>query len=1236
MVKGTGIRLGGSMRLSRSLSMQTAQVSLFVFFCSVTGAAQATSVAARVTQTVNVEKLLRLRGNTHPLARPEFDRGAAPDSLPMARMLLVLQRSHEQEGALRHLLDEQQIRSSLHFHQWLTPEQFGQQFGPADADIQALTEWLSSQGFQVHHVAAGRTVIEFSGTAGLVRQALHTEIHKFVVNEEEHWANATDPQIPAALAPVVAGIASLHNFREKPLYRRLGTFSRSRVTGEVRPLFTFTTSGVTLHAVGPSDFATIYNVLPLWNTGIDGTGQSIAIVGRSNINIQDVRDFRGMFGLPANDPQIILNGPDPGILSGGEEGEADLDVQWSGAVAKNATIKFVVSESTESTDGANLSALYVVDNNVAPVMSHSFGICEAFLGTSGNAFRNALREQAAAQGITAIVAAGDSGSAGCDDPSFETAAKFGLAVSGSASTPFNVAVGGTDFDDVGFESAYWNATNSSPSQSSAKSYIPETTWNDSCAQLGQPSECATVASNGTDLRAGSGGPSNCALSSTCGPTAGYPKPAWQTGTGVPSDGSRDIPDVSLFASDGFHGSFYVFCQMDANTASGGNSSSCDLNSPFQNFQGGGGTSFSAPAFAGIMALVNQKTGQRQGNPNYVLYKLAAQSGASCTSNDFAIGNKSCIFYDVNNRLAAGGPSNDSVACQAASPNCSNTSSSGFGIMMAPGSTSTPAWNTTAGYDLATGLGSVNAANLVNNWTSVTLTPSMTTLSLSTTPATTPITLTHGQSANVNIQVAPTPPATGTPTGDVSLIAQTNGNLQISTTTGVDFFKLASGAVSGTTNRLPGGTYSVTAHYAGDGTFGASDSTPPIPVTVNPEPSLTKIGLVTFDLFGNVTSFNATTAPYGSFPVLRVDVTNSLSQPCSSNPVPCPTGKVTVTDNGNPPPEQGAPPSSTPGSYTLNSQGYLEDAFVQFPPGSHNLVASYAGDNSYNGSTSPADPITITTAATTTTVSAPASALAGSTVSLRATVNTQSSGVAPTGTVTLFNGSTPISGTPTYRSTNGSSSGPALLQASLTTRFTAAASISAQYSGDSNYTGSTSTATQVTVSDFSLSAKATGITISAPGGSGTSTISVAPSGGFNGIVSFSCTVSPTVTEDPTCALSPTSVTGSGNTTLMISTTAPAIVVGPFNGPGWFMVSGGIVLVCLFLLAVPAGRRRLKLAFGLLFLALMVTAFVACGGGGGSSTSSSTHNPGTPAGNYTITVTATSATLSHTAKVPVTVQ
>jgi hypothetical protein len=1229
--------------------MQAALAFAFIALFSPMATGQlAAIVPARITQAVDMEKTITLRGNTHPLARPEYDQGVAPDSLPMERMLLVLQRSAAQEVTLMNLLAEQQIKSSPNYHMWLTPEQFGQQFGPADADIQAVTDWLGSQSFQVSRVAAGRTVIEFSGTAGAVRQAFHTEMHKFTVNGEEHWANASDPQIPAALAPVVAGLASLNNFPKKPMHRLLGTFSKSKATGLMRPLFTYPVGTNEYRSgVGPTDFATIYNVLPLWQASpaIDGTGQTIAVVADSNINIQDVRDFRTMFDLPANDPKIILNGPDPGVISpsvGGDENEADLDVQWAGAVAKGATIDLVVSGGTATTAGVDLSSLYIIDNNLAPVMSESYGTgCESALGTSGNAFYNTLWEQGAAQGITVVIAAGDSGSAGCDGSAYEPAAHNGLAVTGNASTPFNIAVGGTDFNDAGNQSLYWNTTNTSQTFSSAKSYIPEMTWNDSCANTGSVTGCASgVKSDGSDLAAGGGGPSNCAIPTKTG-CVGYAKPPWQTGAGVPIDSARDTPDISLFAGNGLNSSFYVFCEVDANASSGGSATSCDLSAPYLDFQGAGGTSFSAQAFAGIMALVNQKTGQRQGNANYVLYPLAAQSGASCpsiASMASTASASSCLFYDVQ----AG---NNSVACVAGtSLNCSSGTSN-YGILVYPSGSSTPAWTTNAGYDLATGLGTVNAYNLVQNWKS-NFAGTGTTLSIS------PTTLTHGQQVTFSVNVTPAV------TGDVSLVAPVGSSP--SNSTGIGPFTLSSGAFTGATNMLPGGTYGVTAHYAGNGTYGASDSTPPVQVTVTPESSRTLVQLDTFvDCNFDVTA-GVTTIPYGynivcsnvlySAYFLHVGVTNSSSIPCSpasSTGVPtvptypCPTGQVAVTNNGQPLVDLGAPLSNTPGAYPLNSQGQFEDHFVQLPGGTDSVVASYAGSTSYNGSKSATDTINVAQASTTIAVTAnPATVLSGAPVTLTATVSTTSIGIAPAGAVHFLNTNVPMSGTVTYTSVNGSASGYASLTATLITSFTSTALITAQYNPDLNYLGSsTSSVTTVTVSigapDFGLVATPNSFIITSPGQEGSTQVGLTPINNFSGTVSLSCAVPSTMTGASCVLVSPTISPTNSTTTLTVITAAPSTALGLFNSPRWLTPIGGAILAAFFLLFIPTKRRRLKLAFGSLFLVLLAAAMVACGGS--TNTNTNPAIPGTPTGSYTITVTGTTTgNLTHPLLVTVNLQ
>ncbi len=1163
--------------------------------------AQTNGARPRVTQAVDMQNLITLRGNVHPLARPEFDQGVAPDDLPMQRMLLVLRRGADQEASLRQLLDQQQVKTSPQFHQWLTPEQFGQQFGPADSDLQAVTRWLTAEDFQVSKVAAGRTVIEFSGTAGLVRQVLGTEIHKFRLNGSDHWANVSNPQIPAALAPVVAGIASLNNFPRRPLHENLGTFSKSKLTGEVKPLFTYPVTGGYYLGLGPTDFATIYNVSPLWTAGTTGAGQTIAVVGETDINLQDVADFRSMFGLPPNVPNIMHNGPDPGITST-DETEADLDVEWSGAVAQGATIDLVVSESTESTLGTDLSALYIVDNNLAPVMSISYGGCEAAEG-GGNAFHSSVWEQAAAQGITVVIAAGDSGSAGCDSVQFnETAAQNGLAVSGLASTPFNVAVGGTDFNDLSNAAAYWNLTNASPGQNSAISYIPEMPWNDSCASSGILNSCASPTSQdlsaGVDLAAGGGGASGL-----------YAKPSWQSGTGVPSDGARDLPDISLFSGDGFNASFYVICEIDANAAGGGSATSCDLSSPYTDFQGVGGTSAAAQVFAGVMAMVNQKYG-RQGNANYVFYPLAAKSGNSCVSNAAAVTNTKCIFYDIDN--ATGDTtvnSGNSVICLGGSPNCSNATANQYGIM-AFGNPLAAAFSNTAGYDYATGLGSVNVANLVNNWAS-NFTTSTITLALSTTPVTSPVTQVHGQPINFNIGVSS---GSGTPSGDVSLIAQ--AGVGANNVTAIGPFTLSGGNATGSTILLPGGSYTVTAHYPGNGTYAASDSSPGVAVTVSKEPSKTILSLVNFNSGQTVYDTTATTLPYGAPYFLRMDVTNASGNLCAplngsgeqfTPSYACPSGALTVTP---PPTEQSPPPGTIAGHYTLNGQGYAEDQPIQLSPQTYNFVAQYAGDISYNASASSTLPITITLAPTSTAISgAPSSIPVGTQVSVTATLTSQSGGTAPTGTMQLLNNGSAVGSPVPVSGTTATSTTPAGGQATLVATLPAGnASISAQYSGDVNYAASTSSTTAVAVTDFSVSANPSPINISAPGQGGNSTISVTPISGFTGTVNL--TVASGCPTGATCTLSSPTVnvtSASPATDVLTITTTAASSTLPLvrrNVPPSFRLPVGLLgvlaglMLLISLLITPA--KRWRPAVLLMASTLMVSGlWIACGGGGGGS-------------------------------------
>jgi len=365
-----------------------------------------------ITKAVDESQLTTLKRNTHHLARKELDLGTAPATLPMERMLLVLKRSPEQQVALRKLLDDQQDKHSPNYHKWVTPEEFGKQFGPSDADMQTITEWLRAHGFQVG-TTKGRTVLEFSGSASQVQETFHTAIHKYIVNGEQHWANSSDPQIPAALVPAVAGVATLHNFVSRPQSGLKQETVVARVVPGARPEITFTQNGQQIHALAPQDYAVIYNIGPAYNNPGIAAGVTIGVVARNNLynGGQDVQNFLSVVGSGMNSfgggyVNVVVNGPDPGNQGGGEEAEATLDATWSSAISPNSTVNFVVSGGTNTTDGVDLSELYIVENNAADIMTESFGTCEYFATDAQLQQIRSLAEQAAAQGITYFVSTG--------------------------------------------------------------------------------------------------------------------------------------------------------------------------------------------------------------------------------------------------------------------------------------------------------------------------------------------------------------------------------------------------------------------------------------------------------------------------------------------------------------------------------------------------------------------------------------------------------------------------------------------------------------------------------------------------------------------------------------------------------------------------------------------------------------------------------------------------------------
>ena len=574
---------------------------------------------------IDEARVVTLTGNTHPQARSEFDLGGATAQTRLDRMVLLLRPSAWQQAALDALVEAQQDPKSAEFHRWLTAEEYGARFGVSAGDLGKVTGWLRGHGFTVEEIAASQRLVVFSGTAGQVEETFHTAMDRYQVGGTVHLANSEDPQIPEALAGVVGGVVSLHDFRRTSMLR-----SRRALGGslpEARPEWNM--GGA--HYLYPADYAAIYDLNPLYAGGSSGAGASIAIVGRSNINVGDVRAFRAASGLKAQDPAVVLDGADPGLVEGDQD-EATLDVEWSGAVGEGAAVKLVAAASTGTTDGVDLAAAYIVNHRLAQVVSESFASCEQEMGATELEFYSSLWEQAASQGMSAFVASGDSGAAACDLGSATRGTV--AAVNGLCSSPYSTCVGGTEFNEGSNSSQYW-AASSGANRGSALGYIPEKVWNESAAD------------SGGELWATGGGTSEI-----------YPQPAWQQGVNGASaaGGMRAVPDVSLTAAshDGYmiyeNGSYWIVS----------------------------GTSPASPAFAALMALVVQKqSGAGQGNANPTLYRL--------------LNGEANPFHAT--------PAGDNSV-----PGVQGFQAGG------------------ADYNLATGLGSVDASLLVNGWANGDATP----------------------------------------------------------------------------------------------------------------------------------------------------------------------------------------------------------------------------------------------------------------------------------------------------------------------------------------------------------------------------------------------------------------------------------------------------------------------------------------------------------------------------------
>jgi hypothetical protein len=1088
------------MRRTSSGFLLLAILASFSLFVGLTAQAQ-NSRPVLITQNVDESKLVTLAGNTRPEANKQNDRGLVTDNLAMDHMLLQLKRSAEQEQELGQYIDELQDPSSPNFHQWLTAKEYGERFGLATQDLNTITRWLESHGFTVNVVYENGLLIDFSGTAGEVRAAFHTEIHHLDVKGVQHLANMSDPQIPAALAPAIIGVVSLHDFKPHTNYKPRANYTFSGCTGEC-------------YAVVPGDLATIYNLNPLFTANISGQGQTIVVIEDTDVfSAPDWTTFRTTFGLstytsgtftqvhPAP-PSGTNNCSDPEV--NGDEGEAILDAEYASAAAPSATIE-LASCSDTTTFGGLIAILNLLNESTTPpaVMSMSYGECEAFNGAGSNAAFSSAFQQAVTEGVSFFVSAGDQGAASCSANSQESSDTYGIGVSGWASTPYNVAVGGTDFGDTydaslpgGLPlSTYWNSSNSSTYES-AKSYIPEIPWNDSCASLlgaefsgftttyGTAGFCNSAeGENNLTTAAGSGGPSGCATGSpstsgvVSGTCLGWPKPSWQSVVGNPSDGVRDMPDVSLFSANGIWGHYYPFCDSDGGGCSG---------TP-ETWAGAGGTSFASPIMAGIQALVNQKAGGRQGNPNPVYYSLAkTEYGASGdTSCNSSLGNtvgSSCIFYDVT-------LGDMDVDCLGAN-NCYLDAATN-GVLSTSNSAYDPAFGTKTGWDFATGIGTVNAANLVNHW------PSTASFTLAAAPTT--VSVAQGTNGTSTITVTPA----GGFTGSVSLAASglpngvTAGFNPASTTTTSTLTLTAS--ASATTGPA---TVTIT------GTSGSLTATTTVSLTVTSGPGFTLTAAppsvtITPTLAGGTSTITVTDAGgfTGNVHLAASGLPSGVTAGFSPNPT-ANTSTLTLTASG----------SASVGTTTVTITG---------TSGSLTATTTVA--------------VTVTAAPSFTLAAAPGSVTITPTLAGGTSTITVTDVLGFTGNVSLA-----ASGLPNGV-TAGFSPNPTANTSTLTLTASGSASVGTTTVTITGTSGSLTATTTVAVTvtaapNFTLTDAPSSLTLN-PGGtgsSGTSTITVNPTNGFTGSVHLAATglpsgVTAAFVPNPTTSTSTLTLTASGSAT-----------------------------------------------------------------------------------------------------------
>ena len=1064
-------------------------------FQATLASAQTAPARRAITAAVNNSDRVSLSGNVSSAVKRAADLGAASPALAAHHVTMMLRRSAARQSALEQYLIDVQNPQSSEFHRWLTPEQYGSQFGAADEDVQTIAAWLQSQGLTIEKTLPAANLITFSGTVGQLESAFSTSIHSISINGEKHIANISEPQIPRALAPLVKAVVGMDDIHPRSNMQKGSPAKYNASTHRIEPEFTlFDSSGNPYLYVDPADAATIYDTpnavlnTSYKGTTYDGTGVTVGVVGDSNVDLTPVTNYRTAFlgetASNVNLPTVIVDGSDPGI--NGDEVETWLDLEVLGGIAPKAKINYYTSDDSDMSAGLFNAVIRAVNDNTVSVLSMSFGECEALAGTATTGLIGELFEQAAAQGITVTVSSGDAGAAGCDNQDAEATAVNGLGVNGLGSSPNNVSVGGTDYDALGTSfSTYVESTTSGnpPYYETALSYIPEEPWNDSTSVNGllSANQALMLSGGTTDIIAAGGGKSTV-----------FSKPTYQNAL-TPADNARDVPDVSFLAANGLYGAVWVLCETSvvygpdcANTNGVFTSSS--------RFDGAGGTSAATPAFAGMLALVVQAQGSRLGNANNVLYTLAANK-------------YSTVFHDITT-------GNNAVVCTAGTPNCGNN---GF----------TTGYNAGTGYDLASGLGSVDAANMLANWTSAIGASSTTALTIN--GSTSAVTTVHGTSLDFAVAVNPSA-ATGA-AGLVTTAAATAGSPTLNGQPAT--IAINNGTGSTDYNGLPGGQYTVYATYGGDTKTEASQSNA-ISVKISAEASSTQLTLNAYSLTGtSIASLSA--IPYGSYIFADTSVYGTAEGYTGSQGYA--TGTMTNLDNGT---SIGTSPIT---SGNLASFPALAGSVYPYAVGAHIATATYPGDASYKANTSNAVSFTVVKGETLPVLFPATTTLVSSTRdNIEVDITTSSLANGPTGTVTLTaNGVTlgTSSNLTSATSLSGTVVSSAFFNVLGSELVNGMNTLRATYSGDSNYTGSTGTAT-VTLSQSTFSLNAGSININAGSTTGnTATVTASSSGGFAGVANLSCAV----TTSPANATSP--VTCSIPASIDLTGTAPATTLLTVN-------------------------------------------------------------------------------------------